>query len=409
MIALAHLLPPDGILTILCERVHASSVLVPYSARADVRPRRRRRGLSASSCRGAAARACSRRTPDGKTARIDIDYHGVRAHFTTDNVEHAAELDRRSRSRTGRSASCTANGGSRRCARTRARSSSTSPTSSRPDCSTRVDRPGLQPHRRHVHRRVRPARRGRLRAARMTCGRHVVGLRRARRRGDRRRSTCAAGATRRRRRRRVRPRRPPRPRPRAGSPTRSTASARDADDPARRRRPGRDPAAAAWPTPRPRGGGGRGRKRPRAARRETPGLAAKPAAERLCAAGQFTATIRRVHDDRMIGARPRCAAWHSAARSSRHRRRLPPRAASRRGAGARRSARSPRRRATGQDAAAKVWSRRAGRGRLRAGADRRQLQVRRRHAGRAASTAAASCATCSRRSPASRCRARRRR
>jgi ribosome-associated toxin RatA of RatAB toxin-antitoxin module len=24
--------------------------------------------------------------PSGKTARIDIDYHGVRAHFTTDNV-----------------------------------------------------------------------------------------------------------------------------------------------------------------------------------------------------------------------------------------------------------------------------------------------------------------------------------
>lgn len=24
--------------------------------------------------------------PDGKTARLDIDYHGVRAHFTTDNT-----------------------------------------------------------------------------------------------------------------------------------------------------------------------------------------------------------------------------------------------------------------------------------------------------------------------------------
>jgi ribosome-associated toxin RatA of RatAB toxin-antitoxin module len=24
--------------------------------------------------------------PGGKTARIDIDYHGVRAHFTTDNL-----------------------------------------------------------------------------------------------------------------------------------------------------------------------------------------------------------------------------------------------------------------------------------------------------------------------------------
>ncbi len=28
---------------------------------------------------------------DGKTARIDIDYHGVRAHFTTDNVNVPAE------------------------------------------------------------------------------------------------------------------------------------------------------------------------------------------------------------------------------------------------------------------------------------------------------------------------------
>jgi ribosome-associated toxin RatA of RatAB toxin-antitoxin module len=28
---------------------------------------------------------------DGKTARIDIDYHGVRAHFTTDNAEQPPE------------------------------------------------------------------------------------------------------------------------------------------------------------------------------------------------------------------------------------------------------------------------------------------------------------------------------
>jgi len=28
---------------------------------------------------------------DGKTARIDIDFHGVRAHFTTDNVNRRAE------------------------------------------------------------------------------------------------------------------------------------------------------------------------------------------------------------------------------------------------------------------------------------------------------------------------------
>jgi len=29
--------------------------------------------------------------PDGKTARVDIDYHGVRAHFTTDNVTRPPE------------------------------------------------------------------------------------------------------------------------------------------------------------------------------------------------------------------------------------------------------------------------------------------------------------------------------
>jgi len=28
---------------------------------------------------------------DGKTARIDIDYHGIKAHFTTDNVNCAPE------------------------------------------------------------------------------------------------------------------------------------------------------------------------------------------------------------------------------------------------------------------------------------------------------------------------------
>jgi ribosome-associated toxin RatA of RatAB toxin-antitoxin module len=29
--------------------------------------------------------------PGGQTARVDIDYHGVRAHFTTDNVNRAGE------------------------------------------------------------------------------------------------------------------------------------------------------------------------------------------------------------------------------------------------------------------------------------------------------------------------------
>ena len=37
-----------------------------------------------------AARAIEARE-DGKTARIDIDYHGVRAHFTTDNVNRPGE------------------------------------------------------------------------------------------------------------------------------------------------------------------------------------------------------------------------------------------------------------------------------------------------------------------------------
>jgi len=58
-------------------------VLVPFSASEmhalvdDVASYRR-------SCRGAGART-SRRRRRHKTARIDIDYHGVRAHFTTDN------------------------------------------------------------------------------------------------------------------------------------------------------------------------------------------------------------------------------------------------------------------------------------------------------------------------------------
>ena len=34
-------------------------------------------------------------TDGGKTARVDINYHGVRAHFTTDNVNRAARVDRR--------------------------------------------------------------------------------------------------------------------------------------------------------------------------------------------------------------------------------------------------------------------------------------------------------------------------
>lgn len=39
-------------------------------------------------CAGAQAVPTS---PEGKTARIEIDYHGVKAHFTTDNVNRIPE------------------------------------------------------------------------------------------------------------------------------------------------------------------------------------------------------------------------------------------------------------------------------------------------------------------------------
>ena len=52
--------------------------------RGDVRAGRRRRGLPAvpAVCGGAKV---LERHENGKTARIDIDYHGVKAHFTTAN------------------------------------------------------------------------------------------------------------------------------------------------------------------------------------------------------------------------------------------------------------------------------------------------------------------------------------
>jgi ribosome-associated toxin RatA of RatAB toxin-antitoxin module len=66
------------------------SVLVPYSAarmfelvdRVDDYPK------FLPWCGG--ARAIATR-PDVKTARIDIDFHGVKAHFTTDNVNRIPE------------------------------------------------------------------------------------------------------------------------------------------------------------------------------------------------------------------------------------------------------------------------------------------------------------------------------
>jgi ribosome-associated toxin RatA of RatAB toxin-antitoxin module len=61
------------------------SVLVPYSAARmfDLVDDVERYPEFLPWCAGAKA---MERPPDGKTARIDIDYHGVKAHFTTDNV-----------------------------------------------------------------------------------------------------------------------------------------------------------------------------------------------------------------------------------------------------------------------------------------------------------------------------------
>ena len=66
------------------------SVLVPYSASAmfELVDRIELYPQFLPWC--AATQALETRT-DGKTARIDINYHGVRAHFTTDNVNRAGE------------------------------------------------------------------------------------------------------------------------------------------------------------------------------------------------------------------------------------------------------------------------------------------------------------------------------
>ena len=98
---------------------------------------------------------------DGKTARIDINYHGVRAHFTTDNVNRAGESivitlrDGPFRHLHGEwrfvpLAARRLQGRAR--ARLRVR-----------DAPAREGRgPGVRSHREYVHRRVRPAGRGRL-------------------------------------------------------------------------------------------------------------------------------------------------------------------------------------------------------------------------------------------------------
>jgi ribosome-associated toxin RatA of RatAB toxin-antitoxin module len=68
----------------------SKSVLVPYSAAAmfELVDRIELYPQFLPWCSG--ARVLETRV-DGKTARIDIDYHGVRAHFTTDNVNRAGE------------------------------------------------------------------------------------------------------------------------------------------------------------------------------------------------------------------------------------------------------------------------------------------------------------------------------
>jgi ribosome-associated toxin RatA of RatAB toxin-antitoxin module len=60
------------------------SVLVPYSAAAmfELVDRVEHYPEFLPWCGGASILGTR---PGGKTARIDIDYHGVRAHFTTDN------------------------------------------------------------------------------------------------------------------------------------------------------------------------------------------------------------------------------------------------------------------------------------------------------------------------------------
>ena len=66
------------------------SVLVPYSAAEmfELVDRVEHYPTFLPWCSGTEVLAV---TPEGKTARVDIDYHGVRAHFTTDNVNRPPE------------------------------------------------------------------------------------------------------------------------------------------------------------------------------------------------------------------------------------------------------------------------------------------------------------------------------
>lgn len=71
------------------QSVHRS-VLVPYSAQEmfDLVDDVDRYAQFLPWCGGSEVLATR---PDGKTARVDIDYHGVTAHFTTDNVNAPPE------------------------------------------------------------------------------------------------------------------------------------------------------------------------------------------------------------------------------------------------------------------------------------------------------------------------------
>ncbi len=74
----------SGILTTLMQRIR-KSVLVPYSSAEmfDLVDDVERYPEFLPWCGGAQVLATR---PEGKTARVDIAYRGVRAHFTTDNV-----------------------------------------------------------------------------------------------------------------------------------------------------------------------------------------------------------------------------------------------------------------------------------------------------------------------------------
>ena len=97
--------------------------------------------------------------PGGKTVRIDIDYHGVKAHFTTDNVNRAPE-----------SIVITLKDGPFRHLHGEWRFHALAPAACKVEFELAYEfssasprgggRSGLQPHCEYVHRRIRPPRPG---------------------------------------------------------------------------------------------------------------------------------------------------------------------------------------------------------------------------------------------------------